>query len=287
MSPSTSRALRTLPPAIIFVLLSTWTADAIKGAPPFFDWFSAAPAPLAMKALIAVGLFLSLCAAALWLYTTRSAWGEPPKVLEQTTGGDPRKVLVVTLSTPSEQVKGFDLGGGRSIVLYENAAENLLPIHTPSDAKADMKRHNWQQALRAVDHHAKVLELLIVVPSSGGRGSGHKTTQFTQWMEHYQSSADWSASPRTKPFAIRVIEAVDFEKFTALQHAYAQAIELAKAEHYMESDVVIDVTGGQKTTSIAGAMVTLTSHSKFQYIQTVEPYALITYSVVSESHSIA
>ncbi|MDD2919539.1 hypothetical protein [Rhodoferax sp.] len=286
MSPSTSRALRTLPPAILFVLLGTWTADAIKGVPPFFDWFSATPAPLAMKALIAVALFISMCAAAFWLYTTRSAWGEPPRVLKQTTGGVPRKVLVVTLSTPPEQVKGFDLGGGKSIVLYENAADNLMPIPTPAAAKADMKRHNWQQALRAVDHHAKDLELLIMVPSSGAGGSAQKTKQFIQWMEHYQNSTDWARPAGTKPFLIREVEAVDFEDFKGLQHAYTQAIELAKAEHYVESDVVIDVTGGQKTTSIAGAMVTLTSDADFQYIQTVPPYGLITYSLVNESHSV-
>jgi hypothetical protein len=47
-----------------------------------------------------------------------------------------------------------------------------------------------------------------------------------------------------------------------------QVIEAAKNEHLADRDIMIDVTGGQKTASIAGASVTLNNDVVFQYVQT-------------------
>jgi hypothetical protein len=45
-----------------------------------------------------------------------------------------------------------------------------------------------------------------------------------------------------------------------------------------ETDVVIDITSGQKPTSIAGFMASLVRKTrKVQYVQTSEPYAVKTY----------
>lgn len=54
-------------------------------------------------------------------------------------------------------------------------------------------------------------------------------------------------------------------------------------EKISEEDIIIDVTGGQKTTSIAGALVTLNSQVTFQYVQTNEPYNVVAYDVVIQS----
>lgn len=270
---------RALPPVILISLLGNLTADAIKGTPPFLDWWGpAARSPSTeVKVLIAVVLLMLLCLTVYWLYRIRKAWRLPPHLLRQRPDGAARKVLVLGLSTPPKQVKGFDLGQGASIILYKEAAGDLLKIHSLKGALNDMQRHNWQQNLRAVTHHAQdTLELLIVVPSSGSGGSGHFTDQFTQWMKHYQGSKDW------KDFDIEIFPAVDYEAFDALQGAYTAALSFAEKKGYKESDMVVDVTAGQKTTSIAAAMVTLTTDVDFQYIQTEAPFGAVTYSVVSE-----
>ncbi len=52
-----------------------------------------------------------------------------------------------------------------------------------------------------------------------------------------------------------------------------------------EEDIIIDVTGGQKTTSIAGAVITLNSQVSFQYVQTNEPYKIMAYDVMIHSRT--
>ena len=272
-------AWRAVLPVISFVLFGAWTADALKGATPFLDWLSPEarnliPQP---KLLVAVVLLVLFFCNTYWLYRARKVWRLPPRVLNEKTDADPRKVLVMGLSLPPKSVKGFDLGSGTSVVLYKDAPGDLLPIHSLASAMADMRNHNWQQSLRAVNYHAKTtLELLIVVPSSGDDGSGHFTDQFKQWMAHYQKSGDW------KPFEIEIAAAVNYEALNVLQIAYTSAIGLAGMKGFKESDVVIDVTAGQKTTSIAAAMVTLTSDADFQYVQTGKAPKIQTYSVLSE-----
>ena len=264
---------------VSFVLLGAWTADAFKGATPFLDWLSPEARNLnpLTKLSIAIVLVVLLAGNTYWLYRVREVLRLPPRVLEEKKKGKHRKVLVIGLSLPPKTVRGFDLGGGKAIVLYKDAPGDLLPIHSLDGAMADMRRHNWQQSLRAVDYHAKtMLELLIVVPSSGNEGSGHFTDQLKQWMLHYQTAAAW------KPFKIEICPAVNFEGLKDLQDAYTSAIRLAEKNGFKESDVVIDVTGGQKTTSIAAAMVTLTSEADFQYVQTEGSHDTITYSVTSE-----
>lgn len=274
---------RALIPVILFVLFGAWTADAIKGAPPFLDWFgeSIRNTP-GIKLVFALVLLAGLCATAYWLHRSRSAWGAPARLLDQRPGGEPRKVLVVGLSKPSKEIKGFDLGKDASIILYKDATGDLLKIHSLDDALENMQqdevRHNWQQSLRAVNHHAKEqLKLLVVVPSSGNDGSGQHTEQFKAWMNHYKHTGRW------KNFDVETVTAANYEHFKELQDSYIAAIRLAEKMGFKESDVVIDVTAGQKTTSIAAAMVTLTTEADFQYIQTAKPFEPITYSVVSES----
>jgi hypothetical protein len=279
MSKVSPAPWRALPPVILFSLLSAWTADAIKGVPPFVDWLSPESRyiPVEVKILIAVVLLVSLCSNVFWLYRIRKVWRLPPRVLSQREGSESRKVLVMGLSTPPERVKGFDLGGSNSILIHHHATGNMLEIPRLEDAMENMQGHNWQQSLRAINPHARTtLALLVVVPSSGAGGSSQFTSQFQQWIKHYQTIGAW------QPFNIEIAPAVDYEAFEALQGAYVGALKYAEKMGFREEDMVIDVTAGQKTNSVAAAMVTLTSEVDFQYVQTASPFSIVTYSVISE-----
>jgi hypothetical protein len=50
-----------------------------------------------------------------------------------------------------------------------------------------------------------------------------------------------------------------------------------------EQDIIIDVTGGVKTASIAGASITFNTQVTFQYVQTFPPYEVYAYDVVYQS----
>lgn len=279
MSSTSPAPWRALPPVVLLALLGAWTADALKGATPFLDWFGidAKNFTTAGKIGIAALLLALLCGTVYWLYRIRRVWRLPPRVLAQHEGAAPRKVVVVGLSPPNENVKQFDLGNGATVMLHPAGKGNALSVPSLEAALNDMQRHNWQQSLRSIHHHAtEKLELLIVVPSSGLKGSGQHTSEFKEWLHHYQQPGCWKA------FKIHVAPAVDYENFAEAQHAFMDAVQLAEGKGFAESDVVIDITAGQKPSSIAAAMVTLTSKVDFQYVQTAGQHRLITYSVLSE-----
>lgn len=61
-------------------------------------------------------------------------------------------------------------------------------------------------------------------------------------------------------------------------------IQIVKEEGAEENDIIIDVTGGQKTASIAASLATLHNKVTFQYVQTNPPYEVFAYDVISENH---
>ncbi|MBI5780573.1 MAG: hypothetical protein HZA65_02745 [Rhodocyclales bacterium] len=55
----------------------------------------------------------------------------------------------------------------------------------------------------------------------------------------------------------------------------------AKEDGYQEKDIMIDITGGQKTASVAGALVTLHhSELEFQYVGTNAPYVTKSFNAI-------
>jgi hypothetical protein len=82
--------------------------------------------------------------------------------------------------------------------------------------------------------------------------------------------------PRCTPERVYVSQdGVDFDDVKAMMGAMQAAIRELIAQtvpgtgrRLREQDIMIDVTGGYKPTSIAGAVMTLTSNVTFQYVHT-------------------
>ena len=55
-------------------------------------------------------------------------------------------------------------------------------------------------------------------------------------------------------------------------------------EKFTDKDIVIDVTGGNITASIAGASSTLSTGITFQYVQTNSPHEVYAYDVAYLPH---
>ena len=53
-----------------------------------------------------------------------------------------------------------------------------------------------------------------------------------------------------------------------------------RSKEYAEKDIMIDITGGQKPTSIVGAAMTFNLKIKAQYVQTNKPWGVRSYDVV-------
>ena len=81
---------------------------------------------------------------------------------------------------------------------------------------------------------------------------------------------------------------VEFEDFNALHRCLRGIISQEKKDADLkDEDIVIDVTGGQKTTSIAGATITFNTRVTFQYVQTRHPFEVYAYDVIHLSHQSA
>ena len=120
------------------------------------------------------------------------------------------------------------------------------------------------------------LEHVYLVGSKGDTGSFKDLNKAKAFIGKYLNN-------------IKIIKhdrAVDFENFDMLVKALEKAILLLKKHDLSERDIVIDVTGGHKTTSIAGAMITINSVVTFQYVQTLPPFKVWGYDVHYVSSSI-
>jgi hypothetical protein len=190
---------------------------------------------------------------------------EPVRSLAQSVNGDPHSCLIMFLSPPNKEIEEI------SREPFGLKVDNIL-IPTELDADIEQLDWNWRQLLRGVRLHRDELKIVYIIGShdSGGKDGSFKSRNYAQMLfEHYFPSADIRCYH--KP--------VNFEKFDDLAGCLTKIIEELKMANYRDRDIVIDVTGGQKTTSIAGAVVTLNKKVTFQYVQTNIPFDVLTYDV--------
>jgi len=77
---------------------------------------------------------------------------------------------------------------------------------------------------------------------------------------------------------------VDFEDIEALQTRFDHWIEHFRAQGIAEPDIILDATGGQKTTSIAAALTTLRwNRIEFQYVQTRKPNNVLGFNLAVDT----
>jgi len=125
-------------------------------------------------------------------------------------------------------------------------------------------RMNWQMSFNAIKHHIIILERIFVITSD----QSHKEYElFKKAVCNFfpQVTVD-ERGPKDFEDANKIYETVE-ELF----------IELAKK--YKDRDIVMDITGGQKVTSIAAANATLVSGRQFQYISTNDITKVFSYDM--------
>lgn len=117
---------------------------------------------------------------------------------------------------------------------------------------------SWEMPYLAIKHHAERLEELYVFTSSGARGSHQLFDCFKTACKHLFPG-----------IIVQELDehGIDFEDIEIV-HNKLDALYAAFDERniYGPQDVMIDITGGQKPNSIAGAMATLSEGRRFQYV---------------------
>lgn len=116
-------------------------------------------------------------------------------------------------------------------------------------------RHSWIMPYKAIDHHIDVLKNLYVIPSFESN-------------EQYKYFKNFVENTYAKNITIHQLSPIDFENihevYEAVDHAYA----LIQSEGWKNEHIVLDITGGQKVTSIVGSAFALGYGRRFQYVST-------------------
>ena len=165
---------------------------------------------------------------------------------------DKKKALLFFLSNVVIS-KTCDLESFLEDFLKENEGKSLSEIKSRIN-ESPVSR--WRMALEAVEYHLPELKKLVLLVS---RESFPQVPYFEKFFK--------SVLPQASEVEVRIFKVDDFDDvekvFDALKTAYRELY----SERLKDRDVIIDVTGGRKPVSIAGALMTVAHPNReFQYV---------------------
>ena len=259
--------------AWVIIMTGSWAADGLKGDPLFAAW-----CPILAKYQWLVVPFVSgvFVAASILLYHHRQAFSLARSLSRHLCEPHQSLTLLVSPSQPplSPTSPLFPLrlvaNNGSSVELQGKSLEEDIK---ELDKELEKIRWNWQQLLRAIVPHTSALQRLHLIGSPDPRGSFAQLDLCKAILEQYLPGV------RILP----VGEPIDFENFNTLVQCMRRIIKEEKQYGIKEQDIIIDVTGGFKMASIAGASITFSSQVTFQYVQTQPPNDVYAYDVIYQS----
>jgi len=254
--------------AVFTLLFGSLAADGIEGNILFGGWLALMGLKIEnfflWQLTTTFGAFLGFLICLVLLYKHRSEF-QTVRGLTQSVNGKAHACLIMLLSPPNKDI--FEFPGSEFRISIDNV---VMPTTLEKDI--EYSGWNWQQMLRGIRLHSDKLRTVYLITS---QGVGGKKGSFV--------SRDIAHGLITNYFPTvevhRHEEPVNFESFDDLTECLTSVIEHFKSEGFKDKDIVIDVTGGFKTTSIAGSVVTLNKKVTFQYVQTSDPYDVLTYDV--------
>lgn len=230
--------------------------------------------------------FIALCL----LYWQRRAFLPPRTRLLANEPAEHRKHLVLFLSNlPDHLAQSAGIPDG--LMLSNDLEQDLLMIEEHKRRKPldPIARWSWEMPLRAIREHLGVLESVTLICS---RESLPQAPLFLSICGRYrqleQINFDLLAQDRSRPVlrsgrdlpALDSCEGWDFESFDQLSRALWTLLKKFRKRKYPDDEIMIDFTGGQKVTSIVAATMTFNRQIKAQYVQTNDPWRVLSYDVV-------
>lgn len=266
------------------MIVGSWSADALKGELLFAAWCPVLGNYQWLSATIVTAVFFFLI---LLLYFYKD------KLFIQTLKSFPSKdykCVLILLSTPN--IKPADFSFPLKIKYRFNKTVELkgecleADIQTLQTLTDNSIFWNWQPLLRGLAVHRDTLKMVYLI---GSEKSGRTEASF-DYLQHAEMVIKKYFGEEIT--VLKAKKAVTFEELEALLRSIRRALKYIegyklgqgkKKYRIKKEDIVIDITGGQKITSIAGALTTLQLATVFQYVQTNDPYDVIAYDVVAQS----
>lgn len=263
-------------PLAAIPIFAGWVGDIAK------DWLGGVELSGADPWMFGIGLGGVLVLALVILMTGRKLLGVED--IEESADVGARRVVVALLSPcknlsppgsgedPSAwRVKDIRRSGTEAPLAGLGLAQVIDPEYRQSDGNP-LPQWTWQQTLRAAHHHGETLERLVLIGSEGEGGSG-TTEQLDladRFFSHYFSGkVHILGKPHRDGAGYDSHWQADFEKLDDLRRLLKRTLKDLQKAGYADADIIIDCTGGQKTASIACALITLDRPDlMFQYVGT-------------------
>ncbi|MFN3533321.1 MAG: hypothetical protein ACK41Q_12550 [Candidatus Brocadia sp.] len=158
---------------------------------------------------------------------------------------------------PPEQVENL-------VVFLSDMPKNDIAEVIESPEQIKVGRKNWEMPYLAIEYHQKLRSLFVITSSDLKKGT--ETIQGTTHLFPDFKKFVKRAFPGRE---IDVVElypgGIDFED---VKEVFNVIEDFYKKPEIKPKEVLVDITGGKKTNSIAGGIATLAMGRRFQYIGT-------------------
>lgn len=208
----------------------------------------------------------------LWRRTRRTSIWETPHVIANSPPAQMRG-LVLFLSPP-----------GRDLLLIQELLDGTKKGRLKDEQLHQGFAGPWRMAIEAIACHMPRLQYVVVIGSAtldtrvgAQEGTAHRVPRFVELIHALEGgeslcieslSESMAKVPGGDAWAERWSDGVNFEDVHALLEAIEAAYQALQSRGLAGYEIGVDVTGGQKTTTIAGAIATLAIGRHCQYVST-------------------
>jgi hypothetical protein len=261
---------------------SGWIADGLKGECLFEPVLDACAGNVAagLGRVLVAGAVFGLSVLFLYRLAKRLL---PVKHLAWSPGVRPHRVLIAALSplrcrlrTGADGITHAEGIGREGKTSFSKGLTGDIgkDINVFDDVRPFWPGQHFLRALRPHAEGGQLRHLVLLVSNESGGTEELKQT-IEQLVSLYLPTVE-----------LDIAEPVNFEDIEGLQQRFDQWIEHFLQAGVPEPDIILDTTGGQKTTSIAAALTTLRwNRIEFQYVQTAPPYQVLGFNLAVETTS--
>lgn len=250
------------------VITLSWLADGLKGECLFEHWYGPCdPHQMGMWPRIGLALGVFIIFAVITRLMAKN-WLPVQQFASKKVSA--HKVLIMPLSKFNPQLQQDEQGRWQvnGVDLVGDLERDIRAL----EENEATKKWNGLPFLRGLRPHMNTLEKLYLIGSSGKDGSSQQLEALRELVGKYTDAN------------IKTIANINFQSVLELQGELESLIKGLLSQEdkkYREKDIVIDVTGGPKTTSIAGAFASLEWRGvEFQYVDTANNHDVLSFNVV-------
>lgn len=209
----------------------------------------------------------------------------------------PRKHLVLLLSEDASRKHRTQTWPDSFGPMPASLDEAFGVFDARKAADPNAPKWNWEIPFRGIQKHRSILTGVTLVPSTTSilqveefarifdhwvaRMEPNRTIALNVWTQGRDEGTGTLVELGAAGPSLGAEQGFNFEHFDILSATIRELIETLKEHHGLrDSDIQIDVTGGQKPTSIVAAAVTFRSSVEAQYVCTNDTNRVVSIDVV-------